>query len=733
MGSDRRLVALVFAVLAATARSQELPVPALPEGPFNNEYVIDVRLVDETRTLKGAAEVTWRNFSPMVVDELPFHLYPNAWANTRTQWVHDARAEQRILERGEAEGGYLAIDSIRVANGADLAAATAIDETLMRVRLPEPIQPGGEIALRIEFTTRLPRIVARMGYFGDHIDAMQWFPKVCAQRRDGTFADWPFREPSEFFANFGAYEVTIRTPPRFVVEATGTVKPGSAIEGADQNVATYVASAVHDFAWTADPNFTRRVARSSGGTEIVLLEQPFLADKTPLVLDVTRHALDLYGEWFMPYPYPRVVIDTLPMGGSGGMEYPMLFTISADAPEFLPWLRERSDEPAGVTVHEFGHQYWYGIVATNEVEEAWLDEGINTYVTSKVMESFFRAGAPAPSLPLTAALHVYAPLLDGGGPLALVAGYSDSPFFDADGRDGAVRHLFGFPLPELQLQGAFADPFYRRKSSYAPFANDAPLLVKSWEGYSAGGRGAYRASAYSKPALMLRTLENLMGWETMQRLLRTWARRHAFQHPTGDDFVAVADEVAGGRYHDLLLECIHGSATVDWAVEEARSLPVEPAEGFLLQQKPGDPVGVHFDPQPAEPGLLDVIRAHFGGAPEAVADAAPAAPERTFAGEVMVRNRGTLAVPVELELRYADGTVVRQTLDGKQPWYRIALEPKESELVAAVVDPDQKIALDLDVTNNGRLVRPDAGAARSFGAFFQFWVQSALAGVAWFS
>ncbi len=716
----------------AFAFGREEPIPTVPEGPFNNEYKITVELDTARMTLVGKADVTFRNLSDAPVEVVPFHLYPNAWAHTQTKWIQDVRGERRILLRGAEDGGYMRIASVKDALGGDANDRAVIDETVMRVRLASPLAPGEATLFSIEFETKLPHIVARMGKFGSHVNAMQWFPKLCAHE-NGRFVDWPFRNPSEFFASFGVYEVAITVPEAYVVDATGVPRGEPIIENGKKTV-TYDAKAVHDFAWCASPNFIVHRAQSESGVEIVLLSQPFLETKASLILDVTKFTIDRYAEWFFPYPYPRVVIDVEPHGAGGGMEYPMLFTISSRTPEFLGWIRERSEDPAGVTVHEFSHQYWYGLVATNEFEEAWLDEGITTYVTYKVMEEFYRGTTSAPGLPLAAAERVYRPTLQSGLVLGRVAGYPRGPFFSEYDED---RHtLFGFSIPDLRQAGSFNDRFFGRKDSYQSFAADAPLKTLSWDAYRAGGENAYRTIAYSKPCLMLRTLEGQIGWERMRELLRTWTRRYAFRHPTSEEFIAVADEVLGGAFHDFLHECIYGSETIDFAVEEARSFPMKPAAGFELPAAPGAPIAAVFVPPDEEPSLFARVTKMFErGTLDAEKTAAEAteAPAPLFASEVVVRNRGRLWLPATVRLRFDDGSTEEVVLDERKPWYIIRPDPRAARLVEAVVDPDRTIALDLDVTNNGRLVSPDRAAGRTFASFYQFWVQGWLSGVAWFS
>jgi len=753
------LAALTLGGFTSAAAQDGVPapsipsVPSVPEGPFSNEYVIDVRLDEETMTLVGTETVVFRNLSDTPVDEIPFRLYANAWSNTGTLWVRDGRADQQIVRRGEEDSGYCRIAAIRDGQGNDVGGRVRIEETLMRVPLEQPLEQNGEARFEIEFETKLPHIVARMGKFGRHVNAMQWFPKVCAHV-DGRFVDWPFRNPTEFFADFGRYDVTITVPRDWVVGATGMPAAEPIVDG-ETRVERFEATAVHDFAWCANPNFIRHVATAESGTEVVLLSQPFAEPKAQLVLDVTTFTIDKYAEWFFPFPYPRVTIDTEPHGASGGMEYPTLFTISTRTPEFFGWLQDRSENPAGVTVHEFSHQYWYGLVASNEFEEAWLDEGFTTYMTYKVMEEFFRSSGEAPGLPVAALNRVYRPLLDTGSLLGPVAGYRESPFYSSLGRRfGGGHKLFGFAVPELSVAGTKNDRFHGRKGSYQPFAWNAPLKTMSWEGYRARGDNAYRTIAYSKPALMLRTLEGLIGWDRMLDVLRTWTRRHAFRQPTSEDFLAVASEVLDGEHAEFLESCIYGSETVDWAVEDVRSVALDASQGFTPQAAPGDPMTPAFRPVEDEPGFWSATTARakkWFGVGEDASDSAPEGPadESTevategagatdegpivHATEVIVRNRGRLFVPSTVEIKYEDGFVETIALTEAKPWYRITPDPRPAKVVAARVDPSFAIALDLDVTNNSRLARPDRAAARSAASYYQFWVQSWLMSVSWFS
>ncbi|MCC7171820.1 MAG: M1 family metallopeptidase [Planctomycetes bacterium] len=716
-------VAVAGLFAGSFAGAQDVPVPTLPTGPFPNRFEIVARLDDATKTLACTATITFTNLQPSPVTVVPFHLYPNAWSRTDTAWVKDGRSRDAILERGERDGGYLRIVSIADGAGADLAAATAIDESLMRVTLTKPLAQGESFTFVIAFETKLPRTVARMGKTGDHLDVMQWFPKPCAHV-DDRFVDWPFRNPSEFMANFGDYTVTLTTPTRYVVDATGVPGPETVDAANGMRSVTYRAAAVHDFAWCADPHFVVHRETLPGGPEIVLLNQPFLEQKAQLTLDSVKFALQWTGEKLFPYPYPRLVIDVTPMGQGGGMEYPMLFTISASAPEALPWLRSRSEAPSSVTIHEFVHQYFQGMVATNEFEEAWLDEGFTTYVQNRILADFWRNdAAEARGWGLLDRTLVLEPLLDHGSLLAHVAGYETSPFRLRG------RKLFGFDTPTLRFEGRAGDRFRDRMASYAPFAHDTVLDTPSWDVLRAGDRDGYRATAYSKPALFLRTLEGALGQSAFDAILREWARTRAFSHPKGTDFIALVNARTEGRLAKFVERAVHHGDVVDWAIAEVRCERHEPAAGFARQARPGDPMTASFPQAPPAPTLSDRILRRLG-----VSVREPTVPSGeaiSYVGEVLVRNLGTLPIPTTVELRFADGSVERRAISGDEPWVVLTTEPKTTRLVAAIVDPDRAIALDLDWTNNGRLVQADVDAGRAFAAWARYWAQSMMSTITW--
>ena len=259
----------------------------------------------------------------------------------------------------------------------------------------------------------------------------QWFPKIGVYegpgergRKQGGWNCHQYHSNTEFYADYGVYDVELNVPSNFVVGATGIRR--SETHNPDRTTTyNYYQEDVHDFAWTASPRFVpvtrtfdwRKEAGNDFGKWAKVLglsdDQMALRDVSVTFLLEPGHlnvadryfralfnGLKYFGLWYGQYPYDTLTVVDVPRNSATCcMEYPTFITVGTSF-----WPGERSSEPEGVTVHEFGHQFWYGLVGNNEFEEAWLDEGFNTYSTGKVLETAYGPscgyqrifGAPVP-------------------------------------------------------------------------------------------------------------------------------------------------------------------------------------------------------------------------------------------------------------------------------------------------------------------------------------------------
>ena len=487
-----------------------LPPPAHASlTPPIASYTLDVTLDVEAKTLTGHEVATYVNTTAEPIPDLVFHLYLNAFRSADTIYM-------REIGHGWGPGrtAWITVTDVRLTNGTPLTLEEVEDGTLARAELPTPVAPGETVAVEMDFEAQLPQVFTRTGYAGDFFMLGQWFPKLGVWQ-DGAWNAYAFHANAEFYADFGTYDVTITLPSSYVTGGTGL--PVSKVDHGDgTQTVHYHAEDVIDFAWTASPHF-QEATRQVDGVEILYLYLPEHAWTVERVLDAAEAAVDHYGRWYGPYPYTRLTVVDVPNGGqgAGGMEYPTLVTAGTLI------------GPAGaraarllevVVVHEIGHQWWQSMVAFNEAEEPWLDEGFTDYSAVR----------------------------------AMAAAYTDDASFVDIGK----------------VEMSYLD---MRRAEYISNPR-VPMYGRAWE---FAGRD-YQTGAYSKPVVALSTLERVVGEEMMLDVMRTFFQRHQFGHPTTEDFRAVTEEVCDQDLAWFFDGLVYGDGVLNYAVTDldARSVTV---------------------------------------------------------------------------------------------------------------------------------------------------------------
>ncbi len=639
-----------------------LPTLVLAElAPPIASYQISCRLDPEKKIVEATELLTWTNRTSHATPTLQFHLYLNAFRNTLSTFWKESGGQSRGNPIPDS-WGFLEVNRMTLSDGSDLLASlryispddgNSEDRTVAEVLLPRSVAPGETVSVSVDFRSHMPRVSARTGYKGDFFLVAQWFPKIGVLEERGWNCH-QFHAWSEFFADFGNYDVSIDVPSRYrgKVGATG-VKVEEREAAGDRILYRFRQDSVHDFAWTADPRYVVRqdFFREAGlhDVEIRAFLQPEHAGQAERHFRAVKAALSAYGRVLGPYPYDTLTVVDPPWGarGAGGMEYPTFITCGTSL--FAPRAVQR---PEGVTVHELGHQFFYGLLASNEFEEPWLDEGFNTYMTSRVLAATY-------------------------------------------GPDHARLSLFGVPFP---LGIDIEHPLDVNRRYFAVATQDIQA-APSWR-YRSGTD--YGALVYAKTALVLATLERLIGTGTMDRALRIYADRWRFRHPTTRDFLAAVNDATGRDWSWFFDRTFFSSGAVDYAIEEATSVKARPPRGLFEKE------GKLAERSPEPPGTAS-----------------------GYESVVLVTRRGDVAMPVEVLLRFEGGATYRSTWDGEARWKRF--RARGPRLAEAVVDPDEKILLDIDRTNNGRRTEPDPRAAARWTARSVFWMQNLLdfSTVAW--
>jgi hypothetical protein len=481
-----------------------------------------------------------------------------------------------------------------------------------------------------------------------------------------------FHANSEFYADYGRYLVELTVPSNFVIGATG--KQTSKRTNSDGTTTyTYEQGDIHDFAWTADPDYVevrrtfsaaqdvspaeyQEIAELLGRSleevklsdvEIILLIHPARARQVERHIQAAKLGLKYFGLWYGRYPYPTLTVVDPAFGatGAGGMEYPTLITAGTSwLLGFWPFDKIRM--PEMVTIHEFGHQFWYALVGNNEFEEAWLDEGINSYSTGKVMET----------------------------------GY---------GKEASLIEFLGLKLSEIEV--------IRLQNS--PRAKFDIIRKPAWT-YLDG----YSFYSYTKPEIVLRTLENHLGNRTMARVMRTFSERFRFKHPSSDDFYAVANEVSQQDLSWYFRSTIESGAIMDFEVSNLESKRI--SENVGLFERPT--------------GRVTITREEADKAAKAKkADSSEVLYENTF----VVRRSGDFIIPVDVEYKFEGQPPERTRWDGRDSWIRYRFV-RNAQLEWVHVDPERKYILDVNWLNNSRRVKSDPRATLKWSSRWLFWMQS---------
>ncbi|MFD0674534.1 M1 family metallopeptidase [Cohnella sp. GCM10027633] len=374
------------------------------------EYHVSVKLNEQEGTLAGEQTVTWKNTGRKPVADLYFHLYPNAFSPGST-FLAETGGQLRNDRMKEGSYGSMELTELTTEEGETLLPrihyvqpddGNKADRTLVTLRLPQAVKPGSSVTLRMKYSVKLPDVFARMGKAGEFVMAGQWFPKLAvyetAGTRGRTAEGWNLHQyhgNSEFYSDFGIYNVRINVPQDYKVAATGFQTKTPSVANGRKTVQFY-ADDVHDFAWSASPSFTfvEDSFSSPGipGVRIKLYLDPLHAELQDRYMHAAKSALAKLGEWFGEYPYATlsVVVPPADANGAGGMEYPTLVTAAAADNKNPGYDLERT------LVHEIAHQYWYGLVASNEFEEAWLDEGFTSYTEDKLMSAIYGVSPNTP-------------------------------------------------------------------------------------------------------------------------------------------------------------------------------------------------------------------------------------------------------------------------------------------------------------------------------------------------
>ncbi|APS00220.1 M1 family metallopeptidase [Pajaroellobacter abortibovis] len=490
-------------------------------------YQMNATLNPTNHTVYGEGIITWRNTSLVPTRELWVHLYLNAFKNSASVFMQEAvsgfRGGQKPTDWGKIEVQRFSLQ--KETSKVDLWAVADIhpngdqDETDIRIPLPDDVKPGDELVIDVAWEAKLPSIVLRTGYWDTYHFMGQWFPKIARLETDGKWSHFPFHRLSEFYADYAHYDVTLDVPEQFTIGATGPIIEESIANGRRRE--RHVQDSIHDFAWSAWDQWQSR-KETIGHTEVTVFYPKGFHSVVERQLATLRFAFPYYQERYGTYPYSVLTVIHPPEHAheSGGMEYPTLITTGG------AWYTPSSFlMPELVTIHEFGHQYFYGLLGSNEVEWPFLDEGLNAYAEQEALAHFKGSGS--------------------------------------------FINFFGLTISDT------AHALTGNQATHQDRVAQPAFLFQSGT--------TYGKLVYSRTSTLLETLRRVYGDEKMRAALTLYAHRYRFLHPTPDQLLDTLGQCLGDAARENAHLVLFERGWVDYRAEAIASHPTQDREGFFDQ------------------------------------------------------------------------------------------------------------------------------------------------------
>lgn len=552
------IIILVLASLNAVIYAQDY---------FQQEvnYKIEVRLDDQSHFLNAFQEIEYINNSPDELSFIYFHLWPNAYSNSKTALAGQFSSNAKKYLDNEETRGYIHSLNFEV-NGKP--AKWELDSQyvdICKIYLNEPIKTGESILISTPFRVKIPKgNLSRLGHMEQSYQITQWYPKPAVYDKYGWHA-FPYLDMGEFYSEFGSFDVKITLPKNYIVGATGDLQSEEEIDflnkRAEETAALkeykeqttpvsdaltktlhYRQSNVHDFAWFADKDYLvlkGNVVLPNSGRKVDAWAM-FTAN-TAFVwkrsIEYINDALFYYSKFYGDYPYNQATAVYGGLGAGGGMEYPNITVIGATSTDLMLEM---------VIMHEVGHNWWYGILASNEREFPWIDEGINSYSEGRYMEEKY--GVHYPFYKMIANAEIV----------------------------GKLLHIEDFSYNELSDMQFQVLPRFK-------IAQPANLHSVAYNDIN------YGFTVYKKVALIWNYLWKYLGDEEMDRVMHKFYSEWKFKHPSPDDIRAFFEKETKQDLTWMFDDLLATTKVVDYKVSGLKNNQLE----IINIGQINSPVGVY--------------------------------------------------------------------------------------------------------------------------------------------
>lgn len=478
------------------------------------DYRMDIDMNVEDNTFAGEQWLTLTNNSPDTLTEAYYHLYFNAFqpesmmdVRSRNIADPDGRVKDRISKLSPNEVGYHEVYAL---DQEGQALEFEVIQTVMKVKLQRPIAPGDATVLHMKFNSQVPIQIRRSGRDNSEdveYSMSQWYPKLAMYDENGWHPD-PY-VGREFYGEYGRFVVNISIDKDYVIGGTGVLTNAEEIghgyaptPSRMNNKITYkfVADNVHDFAWVADPDFVHDIVTLENGMPVHFFYQTETANVENwkrLETDVQAY-FDYMAANFGQYQYEQFSVI---QGGDGGMEYPMSTFVMGGGEEYDGFL--------GLFIHEATHNWYYGMLGTDEQRYPWMDEGFTTFAEYETHQ---------------------------------------------------------------HITGEEGNPFTRVYSVYDSYHNSPAREPMSTPADHFHYNFGYGASSYYLGCIFLNQLRGVVGEEAFREGMLTYFDEWKFKHPKPEDFIRVMERSSGLVLDWYLAYWVDSDKTIDYGIAEVNPM-----------------------------------------------------------------------------------------------------------------------------------------------------------------
>lgn len=516
-----------------------------------SNYNLKVKFDPAAKYIYVEEDILWKNATSYATGELQFHLYANAYKSNKTIFAgyfpltEEAKTEIEIASLSvDGKPAQFIFFCPEIDNSSD--------STTAKILLSKNVNPSDSVRIKIEYKMKIPRSVKRLGYATgrNFFFISQWFPKL-GVFEEGKWICSQYHPYLDFYSDYGDYDVAIETPKEYIVGATGFKAEKE--EKAGKINYRFVQKGVHDFAWFASDEilYRTKLFTRGDGTQILInaFVQPEKEKYFNRYFDAVENSFRFFEENIGIYPYNTITLVDVPRTcAAGRISYPGLFTVNAEL--FSP---VDTHQPEGITIQGVAHQFFNGLMANNEVYEAWLDEGFSSYLTEKILYKYY--GKEMVSFRLAGYIPLNGMNLHSLSQIPVV--YSVTSITAEEGVEALENYYKNITI------GSIADTSYKLPD-----------------------RNSYMINSFYKPVIALLSMDRYLGNAGMMKILKEYFTAYRFRHPKGKDFYSTVKKFSNTDMDWFLKNFFQNSFSFDYKINSINKKSSTDYE--ILAERAGD-------------------------------------------------------------------------------------------------------------------------------------------------